>query len=304
MFSIARTITILTMALCLAPHASAQPAPPEGFVALFNGSDLTGWSGDPRLWSVKDGIISGTTEGVELKQNTFLSTEASYSDFVLRLKVKLRNGNSGVQFRSEQRPDYVVAGYQADVAEKDYFGLLYEERKRGIMNYWKVLTDEERKAINAAAKLDDWNDYEITCKGNQVTMVLNGKTICDLNDPEGAKSGIIALQLHVGPPMLVHYKDIFLKDLAPKQAAATGDDAPLLPDFDSIRSERLTKERGQFIAPEGFAVEQVASNDLVGSVVTMTFDQLGRPVMAAEKGGLRILIDDNGDGVYDSQKFF
>lgn len=303
MHSYSRYLLALCATAAAAVFAPAQPAPPEGFVALFNGTDLSGWSGDPKLWSVKDGVITGSTDGTEIKQNTFLSTQASYSDFVLRVKVKLRNGNSGIQFRSEQRPDYVVAGYQADVAEKDYFGLLYEERKRGIMNYWKVLTDEERKAINAAAKLDDWNDYEITCKGDRVTMVLNGKTVCDIEDREGAKSGIIALQLHVGPPMQVYYKDIFLQDLAPKKAELTGPDAPLLPDFDSIRRERLTAERGQFIAPEGFVVEQVASNDLVGSVVNMTFDQLGRPVMAFEKGGLRILIDENGDGVYDSQKF-
>lgn len=306
-FASLRLLVLALAAALLVPQARAQEPviPPDGFVALFNGRDFTGWNGDPRLWSIRDGLIVGNTESLKIEQNSFVSTLKSYSDFILRVKVKLRNGNSGIQFRSEQLPDFAVAGYQADVAEKDYFGLLYEERKRGIMTYWKALTDEQRKEINAAAKLDDWNEYEITCQGDHVKMVLNGKTVCDIEDPEGAKSGIIALQLHVGPGMEVYYKDIFLKDLTPSPlAVAPGDDAPLLPDYDSVRRERLTKEIGQFIAPEGFVVEQVANNDLVGSIVNMTFDHRGRPVLAAEKGGLRILVDDNRDGVYDRQKFF
>ncbi|MBM3289941.1 MAG: DUF1080 domain-containing protein, partial [Candidatus Hydrogenedentes bacterium] len=121
-----------------APGALA--AAKDGFAPLFNGKDLKGWSGDSRLWKVADGCIVGSTDGVKIEKNTFLFSEKEYGDFVLRVKVKLRNHNSGVQFRSEQRPDFVAAGYQADVAEKTYFGMLYEEQKRGFMDYWKAMS--------------------------------------------------------------------------------------------------------------------------------------------------------------------
>ena len=185
----------------------------KAFVPLFNGADLTGWSGDSRLWKVEDGVIVGSTEGNPLEHNSFLSTEQSYGDFILRVKVKLRNHNSGIQFRSEQLSDHVVVGYQADVAEKKYFGMLYEEKKRGIMDYWKALPVEEQEAIHAASKQGDWNEYEITCKGDQVKMELNGYLTCNIIDPEGAKEGVIALQLHRGDPMEVLFKDIYIKQL-------------------------------------------------------------------------------------------
>ena len=186
------------------------------FKPLFNGKDLEGWNGDAKLWSVKDGMIVGVTgEGLnKIRQNSFLSyKEKPFDDFVLRVKVKLINGNSGIQFRSEQRDDYVVAGYQADIADNQYFGMLYEERLRGILPYWNEMSEEGKAEIAAAVKKDDWNQYEITCKGDQVKMVLNGVTTLDFNDPDGAKEGIIALQLHTGPPMEVQFKDIEIKEL-------------------------------------------------------------------------------------------
>ena len=284
----------------------AQAAPDsEGFEPLFNGKDLTGWKGDPRLWSVEDGTILGSTEGVEIEHNTFLSTEKSYSDFVLRVKVKLRNHNSGIQFRSEQRDDYVVAGYQADVAEQTYFGMLYEEKLRSIMPYWNEYTQEERDKINGLAKAGDWNEYEITCQGDKITMVLNGYTTCDIVDPDGAKEGIIALQLHTGAPMKVYFKDLYIKDLAKGSPADSEDSAGLIPDFDDeVRRERLAYGGPQYRTPEGFSVEEVATHELIGSVINMTFDHLGRPVVSAERAGVRILVDEDGDGHYESQKTF
>jgi len=196
--------------------ATARPVEKNaGMVPLFNGKDLSGWKGDPRLWKVEDGVIVGSTEGVELAQNSFLSTEKTYADFVLRVSVKLRNHNSGIQFRSEQKPDYVVVGYQADVAEKKYFGMLYEEKKRGIMDYWKALSPKEQAAIHGAAKQGDWNEYEISCQGDHIKIVLNGRVTCEIIDPEGAKSGVIALQLHKGDPMEVRFKNISIKELKP-----------------------------------------------------------------------------------------
>jgi hypothetical protein len=179
----------------------------DGFVPLFNGKNLDGWDGDPRLWSVKDGIIVGSTEGVPLEHNEFLISKKTYSNFILRADMKLRNHNSGIQFRSQAFPEWVVAGYQADAAENNYWGCLYEEKgKRGVMvNGWK---DKGEKVV----KLKDWNTYEILCDGDHIQIKLNGLVTADLHDSVSL-SGVIAMQVHRGPPMQVYFRNIEIKVL-------------------------------------------------------------------------------------------
>lgn len=129
---------------------AAFGADEAGFRPLFDGKTLDGWAGDSRLWSVKDGAIVGSTEGVTLDSNQFLIYRKSqFKDFILRAEVKLRNHNSGIQFRSEELPNYVVKGYQADMAEDNWWGGVYEERgTRGVMvNGWK---GKRRPSSNAA----------------------------------------------------------------------------------------------------------------------------------------------------------
>ncbi len=180
---------------------SAQPRP------LFNGKDLTGWvtPDDKALFTVENGEILGRTKG-DLKKNEFLVTDKPYRDFVLRAKVKFKNGNSGIQFRSKRKPDGVVSGPQADVAD-GYWGLLYEERGRGILERYP---EDKAKAL---VKDQDWNEFVITARGKHVTIDLNGTRIIDRTDPVFDDDGIIALQVHVGPPMEVRYKDIDIKEL-------------------------------------------------------------------------------------------
>jgi len=191
--------------------ASVTAAFAEGkFEPLFDGKTLIGWSGDPDLWKVEDRMIVGSTDAKTLKHNSFLSTTKIYKNFVLRLKFKLRNHNSGVQVRSKQYDDYVVRGYQPDIAESRYTGMLYEEGGRGI------LADVDQKAAAKAFKRHDWNEYVITCNGPRITLVLNGVTTVDYTEKDekkGAKEGIIALQLHAGPPMKVCFKDLEIKGL-------------------------------------------------------------------------------------------
>ena len=225
------------VALCAGIAGIGAHAADDGFTPLFNGTDLSGWTGDAKLWRVENGEIVGSTKGVKLEKNTFLSTEKTYSDFVLKARVKLTNHNSGIQFRSEQLPDHAVKGYQADVAEKTYFGMLYEEQGRGILPYWNEYTDDQRAAVFGAAKLDDWNEYEITCQGDHVKIVLNGYTTLDFIDPDGAKAGIIALQLHTGPDMKVFFKDIEIKELGEKMGFAGVMSGPLV--RSSYRAGRL-----------------------------------------------------------------
>lgn len=285
-----RAMLVLLLGVAgMAVHAEA------GFTPLFNGRNLDGWEGDRALWSVNDGIITGSTHDKQIKQNTFLRTKETYADFILRVEVRLENGNSGIQFRSEARPDYVCAGYQADMAEANYYGMLYEEKLRGFMPYWSKLSEEQKKAIPALAKAGDWNQYEIECIGDRIVMRLNGTTTCDIVDPEGAKSGVIALQLHTGPAMRAHFRNIEIKEIT------SLDESRLMPEVDEGRREKLAYQRERFRTPEGFVVEEVAPNELTGSAVNFTFDPQGRPAISKEGQGIFILLDEDGDGFYDSE---
>ncbi len=198
----------------LAFAALLLTAPPtraadEGFTPLFNGKDLAGWvqpaADSGATFAVEDGQIVGRTDG-KLKKNEFLATEKPYGDFILKAKVKFKNGNSGIQFRSAREPNGRVTGPQADVAN-GYWGLLYEEGRRGILEQFDK--EEAAKLI----KEGDWNDFVIEAKGDHVVIMINGTKVIDRTDPKFDKSGIIALQVHVGPAMEVRYKDIEIKAL-------------------------------------------------------------------------------------------
>ena len=212
---------------------------------LFNGKDLTGWKGVPEFWSVQDGLLTGktTTENM-VKENTFLIwQDGEVGDFELTFKYKIVDlngesksfGNSGVQYRSKVvKPEYfVVAGYQADFeCGQTYSGILYEEKGRGILakRGQKVVIHEGESAnkpnievtgeiaksedIQAKIKPADWNEYKIIAKGNHLQHFINGQLTVDVVDETaiGAKSGVLALQLHQGKTgMTVQFKDIVLK---------------------------------------------------------------------------------------------
>ncbi|WZO97604.1 DUF1080 domain-containing protein [Isosphaeraceae bacterium EP7] len=203
---VATAMAVLTLAVAASGLARAAD---EGFKPLFNGKDLAGWitPSGPTLFTVENGEIVGRTTDEKLKKNEFLVTDRDYTDFVLKAKVKYRNGNSGIQFRSKRADDGAVSGLQADIAD-GYWGLLYEERLRGILERY-----DEKKAAELIKK-GDWNDFEITAKGNHIVIKINGTTVIDRTDPEIAKSGVIALQLHVWPdPMEVRFKDLEIKEL-------------------------------------------------------------------------------------------
>lgn len=179
-----------------------------GYQALFNGRNLDGWDGDPRLWKAGGGVLSGSTEGVDLEKNTFLIyRKAQFDDFHLKLEVKLRNHNSGVQFRSEALDGWVVRGLQADMAEGNWWGSIYDEKgTRGvIVNGW---TGKAEKVVRPG----DWNDVEVYAKGGLVQVRVNGMLTAELTG-ETRKKGVVALQLHRGPAMEVYFRNIRLKEL-------------------------------------------------------------------------------------------
>ncbi|MEA3207178.1 MAG: hypothetical protein QOE70_235 [Chthoniobacter sp.] len=201
---------------------------------LFNGRDLTGWDGNPRYWSVRDGCIRGETTLAALPAgNTFLIWRAgTLKDFELRLKFRIQNGNSGVQYRSKDLGKWVVSGYQAEIENKQgKAGFLYEEKGRGWLarvgekvevgatgkpKIVGQLTSAEELIVRGYYKMRDWNEYRIIARGGHLEHWLNGFPTIDLidNDPaHRALEGLLALQIHAGPPMIVEFKDILLKNL-------------------------------------------------------------------------------------------
>lgn len=232
---------LLSLLLTLAAATLARAEDKQ----LFNGKDLAGWKGVPEFWSVQDGCITGkTTIEKMVAENTFLIwQDGEVGDFELTLKYKITDlngesnafGNSGIQYRSKVvKPEYfVVSGYQADFeCGKTYSGILYEEKGRGILakrGQTVIVRDGEdpkkprievtgeiapTDEIQAAIHPADWNDYKIIAKGGHLQHFINGRLTVDVSDESsaGAKSGVLALQLHKGPTgMTVQFKDMVLK---------------------------------------------------------------------------------------------
>jgi putative heme-binding domain-containing protein len=185
------------------PSQTPLLATPASAAAFFDGATLTGWHGDASIWSVEDGQIVGRSAGLD--HNEFLRSALVASDFRLSLEVRLvrDQGNSGIQFRSTELEGGDVEGYQADVGP-GWWGKLYEEHGRA------VLSDG---AGEDHVVRDGWNTYVIEAVGSRITTTLNGVTSVELDDPEGARSGVIALQLHSGPATEVRYRDLRLEVL-------------------------------------------------------------------------------------------
>ncbi len=214
-------------------EAPAKPAKAK-WQKIFDGKSLTGWSGLTDYWSVQDGAITGTTTRANpLKNNTFLVwTNGSVGNFELRLKYRIFNGNSGIQYRSTlMDPEkFIVGGYQADFeAGKTYSGILYEERGRGILaergQRTFVRDNNGQTQVQVVGKLDesanlqavirneDWNDYRIVAKDNHLMHFINDRMtvdVVDFQESKAAKEGVLAFQIHVGPPMVVQFKDVEL----------------------------------------------------------------------------------------------
>jgi hypothetical protein len=235
-------IVLLLLLLLSCPSAALADTNGE-FKQLFNGKDLTGWEGDPNIWRVEDGLITGqTTRDTKLQANTFLIwTGGEVDDFVLEAEFRLEgDNNSGIQYRSQRNPKkgkYSIIGYQGDIhPASNYIGMLYDEGGRGIAaerGQKVVLGPDDKKSVEqltAPDKLEPvdlakWNKLEITAQGNRLIHKINGEQTIDLteNDPQNAESkGLLALQVHAGPPMKVQFKSIKLKPLNKDVAAAKG----------------------------------------------------------------------------------
>jgi len=214
------------------PSAEVKLGIEPGFKSLFNGKDLTGWKGNPRLWFVKDGAITGqTTEKNRISENNFLIwTGGDVTDFELRLKFRIEGGNSGIYFHSKERADMhreALVGPQADFsADGRWTGVLMEYTLRNILaeRGQKVHIEKtgNKKVVGSLGdptellklvKHEQWNDYTVITKKCHTVLNINGVVMCKVedDDPKRVPSGRLALQVHQGPPMLVQFKDIRLR---------------------------------------------------------------------------------------------
>ncbi len=182
-------------------------------VVLFDGKTFEGWEGKTEKWfRIEDGAIVGGNLKEKIPNNEFLATKKSYKNFVLKLKFKLvgEKTNAGVQIRSRRIPNHhEMIGYQADLGQ-GYWGSLYDESRRR-----KMLATADKKVLDKILKKDDWNDYEIRCEGHRVRLSINGTQTVDYTEEDKSleQEGLIALQIHSGPPGEAWYKDIRIKEL-------------------------------------------------------------------------------------------
>ena len=240
-FALCSLLTFFGLAFLGSQAWAIQESANSEFTSLFNGKDLKGWSGDARLWSVKDGAIRGeTTAQKRANRNTFLIWEGgTLKDFELKIKFRCNaTNNSGIQYRSQKMPPFKdnqwrVKGYQHEIRNENTVpnvpGFIYDEGgKRGricLAGEKAVWNEDGKKSIEKfldknqirdLVRVDEWNDVRILAVGNHIQHFLNGTRIVDFTDnhPKLALSeGVLALQLHAGRPMWTEFKDIQLRRL-------------------------------------------------------------------------------------------
>jgi len=193
----------------------APPPDDASYTPLFNGKDLEGWKkvGGDATYHIEGDAIVGELPPGGAKANTFLRTEKEYSDFVFKVDLKLDiPGNSGIQFRSHQKPEDEtgrVFGYQMEVdpSDRKWSGGIYDEARRG----W-LFDLKDKPEAGAAFKVDDWNEYVIEAKGDRIRTWVNGTPVADLTD-DADPAGFIALQVHAGKEGRIRWKNIRVKEL-------------------------------------------------------------------------------------------
>ena len=223
----------------------------QGFISIFDGKTLNNWVGDSTYWKVEDGCLTGiVTSSTLLKRNSFIVWQGEMpEDFEIKVEYKVSEaGNSGINYRSEKIEGlpYALRGYQADLdGANNYTGSNYEERRRTTLasqgqktilpvmntssdslsayikdNQWqpKIVTASlgEPDSLKTFIKKNDWNEYHIIVKKNHMQHYVNGVLMSDVTDNDIVNrkfKGLLGVQVHVGPPMKIAYRNFRLKEL-------------------------------------------------------------------------------------------
>ena len=293
-----RTTTALLGAACLALAASdnvaAEAPPPGATVLLFDGTTLAGWEGDPKIWCVQDGMITGGSLTETVKQNEFLATTRDYTNFVVRFQIRLAgtNGfiNSGFQIRSQRVPNNSeMAGYQCDYGEPAWYGCIYDESRRN-----KVISASDMKTLRPALNPDrqGWNDYVIRADGSHITTWLNGVLGTDFieADPAIPDWGKFGIQVHGGGKALVQVRNISIEELPPtppgkkfigapepeKLPDNTGNDRAKAQTSSQSKPVPAEEEKTRFALAPGFEIELIAQeSEGIGKFVAVDWDLHG-----------------------------
>lgn len=226
-------IRLLMISLLVAwSGLTARADDEDGFVSMFNGRDLEGWEGLPGKWWVEDGAITAqSTEEEPCEAHHYLYWRGGEpGDFILRFEYRIEGeeANSGVQIRSEERPNFDAWGYQADIEAGDQWtGCLFQHDRGGVvMRGMRAVIDEDGErteeafadgaALQEYIKEEDWNAYEVLAQGSHIALRINGRLMSEVEDRDrdmARAKGHIALQMHPGPPMKVQFRNLRIKVL-------------------------------------------------------------------------------------------
>ena len=227
---------LIFIGCCFACKTSNQTrSNDKGFVQIFDGKTLKGWEGDSVYWRVEDGCLLGeVTPATILKRNSFIIWRGGVTnDFELSVEYKVSSGgNSGINYRSEEISDtrYAMKGYQSDIdGANKYTGQNYEERGRTFLarrGQEVVLETNQKPMVTRslgdsmtlvnAIKRDDWNSCRLVVKGNRMQHYVNNILMSDVTDNDTLNrkfTGLLGVQVHVGPPMKIYYRNFMLKQL-------------------------------------------------------------------------------------------
>ncbi|MGQ0633365.1 MAG: 3-keto-disaccharide hydrolase [Planctomycetaceae bacterium] len=242
-----RLLLGIIFVFAIAPQsARAQLRYPEpatdddaGFESIFDGKTLNGWAGDPKYWRVENGVLVGeVTPETILKQNSFIIWRGGVTrDFELKVQYRVSSkGNSGINYRSVEIPGqpWAMRGYQCDIDGEDtWSGQNYDEKAPGgrsilasrgqvcrIVEGKKaqiIGSVGEKDALQQLVRKEDWNDVHLIVRGNVMVHMVNGHVMSVVFDDDATNrrfDGQLGVQVHVGPPMKIEYKNFRIKHLA------------------------------------------------------------------------------------------
>lgn len=211
-------VTRILIALAIATPLLAQspgPPPPGQTTPIFDGRTLAGWEGNPQVWRVEGGALTGGSLDAAQPANEFLATTGDFSDFIVRFQIKLVGDegfvNSGFQIRSQRKPNSSeMIGFQCDFGDPDWWGAIYDESRRN-----KVLSPSNMAMLEPVLHRGDWNNYAIRAVGPRMTTWINGVMGTDYTetDPSIPLTGKLGIQLHSGGKAVVQVRNISIEQI-------------------------------------------------------------------------------------------
>ena len=210
---------VLATSVAFAGQGEPQPLPKMGaMTSLFDGKTLAGWEGNPAIWRIEAGAVTGGSLTETVKVNEFLATTREFSDFIVRFEIKLTGQegfiNAGFQIRSQRVPrSSEMVGYQCDFGDPTWWGAVYDESRRN-----RVLSPSDMKALGPVIRRNDWNDYVIRAEGPRITTWINGRMGTDYRESDASipLSGKLGIQVHGGGKALVQVRNIAIQELGRK----------------------------------------------------------------------------------------